>query len=182
MSDKQAQFLPFNAINEFMLPDYRLHILQTIFARFNDLPGERRNAINGLVKRHIQIPGFRNSLLAPPAIKARNAVTIFERRPDFAGHVLQGWSELYPELRQKVHDFLKAREWEVLPADADRTKLPGFMMDWPEGQDYDVLGQAYAEMYPDDKPEDYDLRLMIVWLSGRLPYGMYEDDEEDVEE
>jgi hypothetical protein len=37
-------------------------------------------------------------------------------------------------------------------------------------------------MYPDDTVEDNDLRLMIVWLAGRLPYDMYGDDEDEGEE
>ena len=182
MSDKQAQFLPYHAINEFMVNDFRQQVIQAVFSGFNQLPGERRSALNGLVKRHVQVPGFRNSAQAPAGLKARSSATLFERNADFAAHVLQGWSELHPELRQKVYDFLKAREWEILPADADRTKIPGFLPDWPEGQDYDVLGEAYEAMYPDDTVEDNDLRLMIVWLAGRLPYDMYGDDDVDEDE
>lgn len=181
MSDTQAQFLPFHAINEFMVNDFRLHVLQVVFGGFDRLPGERRSSINNLVKRYVQVPGFRNSAQAPSGVKARASVSVYERRPEFVGQVLQAWSELNPELRQKVYDFLKAREWEVLPAEADRSKLPGFIPEWPDGQDYDVLGQAFAQMYPDFTPTDNDLRLMIVWLAGRLPYDVDEDDEEEGE-
>ncbi len=182
MDDKQAQFFPFHAINEYMLPDYRLHVIQTVFGKFDRLPGERRSALNGLVKRYIQVPGFRNGTLAPAGIKARAAVPVFERRPELVAQILQGWSELYPELRQKVYDFLKAREWELLPPEADRSKLPGFLPTWPKGQDYDVLGQAFAEMFPDETVAENDLRLMIVWLANRLPYDMYGEEEETAEE
>lgn len=182
MDDKKVQFLPFNAINEFMLNDYRQHVIMAVFTGFDQLPRERRSAINNLVKRNIQVPGFRNSTQAPAGVKARSAVSAFERRADFAAHILQGWSELNPELRQKVYDFLKAREWEILPETADRTKLPGFLPEWPEGQDYDVLGQAFTEIFPDFHPEENDLRLMIVWLANRLPYDMYADEKETEEE
>jgi hypothetical protein len=179
MDNKQAQFFPFHGINEYMLPDYRLHVIQAVFGKFDQLPGERRSALNGLVKRLVQVPGFRNSTQAPAGIKARSAVNTFERRPEFTAQVLQGWSELNPDLRQKVYEFLKAREWELLPPEADRTRLPGFLTEWPKGQDYDVLGQAFVEMYPGYEHEENDLRLMIVWLSGRLPSDMYEDEEEE---
>jgi len=182
MDNKQAQFIPFNAINEFMLNDYRLHVLQTVFAGFNHLSGQRRSAINSQVKRHVQVPGFRNSIQAPVGIKARAAVSTFERRADLVGQVLQAWSELSPDLRQKVYDFLAAREWELLPPEADRSKLPGFMVEWPDGQTYDVLDEAFAQMYPDEIVEVNDLRLMIVWLANRLPYDMYDDDDEVDEE
>lgn len=163
-----------------MLNDYRHKVIQTVFLNFDRLPGGRRSAINNLVKRQIQVPGFRNSAQAPAGVKARAAGATFEKSPDFVAQILQGWSEIHPELREKVHAFLTAREWEILPADADRTKLPGFLPKWPQGQDYDVLGQAFAEMYPDETVDENDLRLMIVWLSGRLPYDMYGD--EDAEE
>ena len=183
MDDKKVEFFPFHGINEYMLADFRLNVIQTVLANLDKLPGERRSAINGLIKRNLQVPGFRNSAMAPAGVKARAAVTPFERRPDFAAQILQGWSELHPELRQKVYDFLKAREWDVLPHEADRTKLPGFMTVWPEGQNYDVLDAAFAEMFPDDKPENNDLRLMIVWIANRLPYNMYgEEDEGEIEE
>lgn len=182
MNDKQVQFLPYNAINEFMVPEYRLSVLQAVLAGFDRLPGDRRSAINNLIKRHVQVPGFRNSVQAPAMIKARSAVTTFERRPEFAAQVLQAWSELHPELRQQVHDFLAARSWEVLPPEADRAKLPGFLITWPKGEDYDVLGEAFGEAYPDEHPDENDLRLMIVWLAGRLPYDMYEDEGGEEEE
>lgn len=182
MNDKQAQFLPFHAINEFMLNDYRHQVIQAVFSHFDRLPGARRSAINGLVKRHIQVPGFRNSAQAPVGVKARASASTFEKSPDFAAQILQGWSEINPELREKVHAFLTAREWEILPAEADRTRLPGFLPEWPQGQDYDVLGQAFAEMFPGETVAENDLRLMIVWLAGRLPYDMYGDDDTDEED
>jgi len=180
MDNNKAEFFPFHGINEYMLPDYRLHVIQMVFLKLDQLPGERRSAINGLVKKHVQVPGFRNSTQAPAGIKGRSAISTFERRPEFTAQILQGWSELNPALRQKVYEFLKAREWELLPPEADRTKLPGFLVEWPKGQDYDVLGAAFNEMYPGLEYAENDLRLMIVWLAGRLPYDMYE--EEEVEE
>jgi hypothetical protein len=182
MDDKQVKFFPFNAINEFMVPEFRLAVIQSVFAGFDRLPGERRSAINSLIKRHIQVPGFRNSVQAPGPLKARASVSAFERRPEFVAQILQAWGELHPELRQQVYDFLKAREWEQVPPDADRTKLPGFLTTWPKGEDYDVLGEAFALAYPDVQVNENDLRLMIVWLADRLPYDMYEDESEDEEE
>lgn len=185
MDDKKVQFVPFHALNEFMLNDYRLHVIQVVFNGFDRLPGERRSALNGMVKRFVQVPGFRNSSQAPAGVKARSSVTVFERHPEFVAQILQGWAELHPELRAMVFDFLKAREWELLPAEADRSKLPGFLPDWPEGQDYDILGEGFKGMYPEAQVDENDLRLMIVWLSGRLPYDMYangvEEDEEENE-
>jgi hypothetical protein len=182
MDDTQEEFFPFHAINEFMLPDFRLHVLQTVFSGLNQLSGERRSILTNFVKHSVQVPGFRNSTQAPAGVKARASVSAFERRPELTAQILQAWSELNPDLRQKVYDFLTAREWEVLPAEADRTQLPGFQTTWPKGQDYDVLGQGFTEMFPGEQVSDNDLRLMIVWLANRLPFDMYEDEEGGEEE
>ncbi len=181
MDDKHLQYFPFHTINEFMVSEYRLHVIQTVISNLDHIPGERRSAINGLIKRHIQVPGFRNSTQAPSGLKARSSVSAFERRPEFVANVLQAWSDLKPELRQKVHDFLKGRQWEVLPPEADRSRLPGFLTTWPKGETYDVLGEAFAQAFPDEKVDENDLRLMIVWLAGCLPYDMDGEEEENVE-
>jgi hypothetical protein len=176
MSENEAKFLPFNAINEFMLDDYRHTVLVKVFANTQGLPPERQKALNGLVKRLLSVPGFRNSTQAPAPVKAKAAVNPFIRSAEFSAQVLQGWSELYPELRQRVYDMLKARNWEVLPVETDHTRLPGFFIQWPKEENYDVLDKAYSDAYPDAKDEVNDIRLMIVWVSGRLPYNMYDED------
>lgn len=177
MDEKQLQYIPFHAINEFMVPEYRLNVIQTVLSGFDKLPSERRSTINNIIKRHVQVPGFRNSTQAPTSLKARSSVTVYERRPEFVANILQGWSELKPALRQKVYEFLSGRSWEILPPEADRSKLPGFLTEWPKGEDYDILGKAFAQEFPDDSVDENDLRLMIVWLAGRLPYDMDEDEE-----
>ena len=164
-----------------MIPEYRLHIIQTVLAGFDHLPGERRSAINNIIKKQVSVPGFRNSTQAPNSVKARSSVTVFERRPDYVANILQGWSDLHGELRQQVHDFLKSREWDVLPPEADRTRLPGFQIDWPENETYDVLGEAFKAQYPGAEmgQDEYDFRLMVVWVSDRLPYNAEGDEEEE---
>ncbi len=179
MDNTQASFLPFHAINQFMVPEYRLSVLQRVFNGFEKLSGPRKGAINGLVKRLVSVPGFRNSGVAPVPLKVKNSVSVFERSADFAGQVIMAWSELNPELRQQVYDFLVAREWELLPPDADRSKLPGFLTTWPKGETFDVLDQAFLEVHPDKTASDDDVRLMVVWLSGRLPYDVMEEELPD---
>ncbi len=182
MDDNQVQYLPFHAINEFMVPEYRLRVLNTVMAELGKLPGIRRTAINNVVKSGVKISGFRNSTLAPASVRAKASVTLFERSPEFTGLTLQSWSELKPELRQQVFDFLIAREWDIVPVDADRSRLPGFQVSWPKGESYEVLGEAFAAAYPDQEVNEDDLRLMIVWLGNCLPYDVEEDEEDEADE
>lgn len=176
MDNKKAAFLPFHAINQFMIPEYRLSVLQRVFSGFEKLAGPRKAAINGLVKRLVSVPGFRNSGVAPLSLKAKNSVSVFERNAEFTSQVIMAWSELNPELRQQVYDFLIARKWELLPADADRTKLPGFLTTWPKTENFDVVDKAFLEAHPDKTASDDDVSLMVVWLSGRLPYDTDADE------
>jgi hypothetical protein len=84
--------------------------------------------------------------------------------------ILAAWTEAHAALKEKVQALLEARQWEILPIDADRTKLPGFITIWPRGENFEVINQAFKEMYPDTEVSDDDVSLMVVWISGRLPY------------
>jgi hypothetical protein len=176
MDDKKVKFIPFHAINEFMLDDYRKAVIHDVFANLEKIPTDGRNSLMGAVRKYINIPGFRNSASAPALIKAKNAVTPFERNPEFTAQILNCWASVHVSLAEQVYAVLQSKGWEVLPVDANRTKLPGFLTTWPEGQNYDTLGDAFKAMYPDQQVDENDLRLMAVWISGCLPL-----DSSDVE-
>lgn len=161
-----------------MLPEFRLQVISKVLHGLDALPGDRRGAINAQLKRHLQVPGFRNAALAPLPIKIKNSVTPFERSSDMVAQILAGWYELHPELCQQVNDLLVERGWELLPLDADRAKLPGFLTRWPKKESFEVVTTAFHAKYPDLQAADNDISLMTVWLSGRLPYDLIEDDEE----
>ena len=180
MSEKnQVQFVQFHGIDQFMLPEYRQEVLLKVLGHLDELPPERKSKILNLVKRYVRLPGFRNSTLAPLALKVKGSGEAFEKRPDFVAQILMAWSELHLELRQQVYDLLVERKWELIPPDADRTKLPGFIAAWPKEENYDVLDAAFKEKYPESQVHEYDVRLMIVWMADRLPFDMDEDDGEE---
>lgn len=182
MDDKRTAYFPFHAINEYMLPEFRLEVIGTVLRGLEKLPGERRAAINNMIKRYLSVPGFRNSSAAPLAVKIRSSVTTFERHPDFTSVLLQAWSELHPELRTRVHAMLQNRSFEgVLPAEADRTRLPGFQTTWPKTETYEALDQAFLDANPGFEAVSNDIRLMVVWLVNRLPYDLFDEDETEAE-
>jgi hypothetical protein len=182
MNTDKAEFLPFHAINNFMLPEFRQSILQEVLSNLDSLSPERRGAINGQLKRLLKVPGFRNSANAPIKIKIKNSVTPFERNPEFVAQIVAGWTELNLELRQQVFDLLTERGWEMLPIDADRTKLPGFLTRWPAKETFEAVNAAFHEKYPEQQTEDNDISLMTVWLSDRLPYDLIEEEEDSGEQ
>jgi hypothetical protein len=53
--------------------------------------------------------------------------------------------------------------------EVDRTRLPGFLTQWPEEDDYEVIYEIFTEDYPDSDYGIDDVSLMAVWLSLRLP-------------
>lgn len=178
MNDQTARFIPFHAINQFMLPEYRVKLLHEVFGGFSQLSEQRQAALNRLVKRLVKVDGFRNSVSAPATLKARAANTSFERSAELVAQVCAAWCELHPQLAQEVHDFLKSRGWEVLPVEADRTVLPGFLTRWLEKDTFEALDDAYDAAHPDDDTHEYDLNMMIVWISGRLPVDLVGESEE----
>lgn len=170
MANTQAQFLPFSAINLFMRPDYRANVVKTALASIPAQPKAVQGQFDSFTKKWVTVPGFRNSVQAPLQVKIKPFITAFEKNPDVAGFLIKLWADLHPDLKTQIFDLLVERHWELLPADADRTKLPGFIPSWPEGEDFEQLNSIYKEKYPDSEVAADDISLMAVWLSTRLPY------------
>ena len=173
-NEKSIQFLPFHAINEFMLPEYRLDVIKNVFQNVDQLPPEHQRAIHRIQKKYLKIPGFRNSTLAPTPIKIRNAVTPFEKSSEFVAELLSAWKVLHEKLGEEISAVLNDMGWEILPVEANHAKLPGFMITWPKSDTFEVIEEKFKEMYPDKNYLEDDVRLMIVWMGGRLPYELYE--------
>lgn len=189
MTDEETtQFLPFHAINEFMRDDYRLEVVRSALAALPTLPDKTREQLDLLTRRLVQVPGFRNSAKAPASKRVRPTAEAFTKSPFMVAAVLSAWAQVHVELRQQVYDLLVEREWEILPADADRSQLPGFFPYWPSDDDFDTLAAAFKQKYPDATAGADDISLMIVWLSASLPYDHDhdhdhdEDDDEDLGE
>ena len=181
MDDKSISFVPFHAINNFMVDEYRYTVIQDVLSHFDQLTSKNRSNFQNLFKKYVTIPGFRNSSVAPLQVKIRGTNNAFEKKPQFTIQVLACWAEIHMDLQKKVYDLLVKRGWELLPIEADKTVLPGFMVKWHKTDSYDVINQAYKEMYPDDSSSENDVRLMSVWLSGRLPYEIDEEEPEEKE-
>ena len=124
------------------------------------------------------MPGFRNPSKAPVQVQVRPAAGVFAKDSDMVKAVLAVWAESQPELRQQAYDFLAARDWELLPAEADRGVLPGWVFKWPVNDALHTLGNAFIDDGHPDVSLD-DACLMICWVSGRLPVDMPKEGEED---
>ena len=173
-SEKKVSFLPFHAINEFMTSEYRLEVVRSTLFALPGLPESFHNPVNKLTGRLVKIPGFRHSLKAPTPLRIKPTAEAFEKSPDLVAAILSAWAEENSGLRENVYALLQARGWELLPIDAERTKLPGFITVWPHGENFEVLSQAFKEMFPEATASNDDVALMVVWISGRLPYQFTE--------
>ncbi len=67
-----------------------------------------------------------------------------------AAAILSAWAEIHSGLRSQVHELLASRGWEILPPEADRTRLPGFIPSWPKEEDFEKLITAFKDTYPCD--------------------------------
>ncbi|HPH96777.1 MAG TPA: hypothetical protein PKW33_08765 [Anaerolineaceae bacterium] len=173
------QFLPFSAINAFMRDDFQIEVVKSVLSSTGDLPELMRGRFQAMQNRSIHIHGFRNSASAPTNLKIKPFVAAMEKNAELTAMTLQIWAEIHPELMSRVNVLLKNLGWEVLPLDADRTKLPGFLTVWPAGQDFETLNKEYRILYPDLQDSSDDISLMAVWVGGRLPY---QTDEESPDE
>jgi hypothetical protein len=173
--DKKLRFLPFNALNEFMLDDYRQEVIKIVLVSLDKLTVDQKQSMNRAIKRSVVVPGFRNSALAPLPVKIKGVIETFQKNARFTAEMIQDWYCLNSELAAKVFELLKERGWELLPIETDRSKLPGFLITWPKSDSFEMLYDAYRVKYPDDGVADNDIGLMIVWLSVRLPYEMVDN-------
>ena len=170
MTDSKVSFLPFNAINMFMRPDYQTKVIKLVCISAPGISDDFKKKLNNYTKKYITVPGFRNSSLAPVGLKINAYTSAFEKKPELAAFTLEAWAQLNKPLLEKVYALLKNRNWELLPPETDRTRLPGFLITWPKDEDFEKINQAFKEAYPEDSVEEDDVSLMAVWLSGRLPY------------
>ncbi len=171
MADKII-YLPFNAINEFMLPDYRREVIRTVLSELQTLNEGRQKSIIGLLRKNVQIQGFRNSALAPISLKVNGSTKAFEKSAQFVGVMLNAWCEIKHDLALRVLNLLESRGWKILPIEVDRSVLPGFQTRWPAHETFELMISAYLVMFPDSHDLENDINLMVVWLSNRLPYEM----------
>jgi len=166
---KQISFIPFHAINEFMRNDFRLNVIRTVLIALPELDRKQSMVIDSLTRKYVKVAGFRNSAKAPVMVKAVAMVKAFEKQPKLVAAIIDAWAETLPELRRSVFDLLVGRDWKILPLEADRTKLPGFLTRWPSEDDYEVLYAALTEAYPQINVSIDETSLMVVWIAGRLP-------------
>ncbi len=199
MEENQVRFLPFNAINEFMRDDFRLKVIRSVLTRLDSLPKSLQDPINHITRKVVQVPGFRNSEKAPATVKLLPMASAFQKSPELTALVLSAWAELHGELRDAIYGILKQRgwplypdgitdpaafagslqlntpaDWKVLPPQADRTRLPGFLTFWPGGQSYDEIYDEFIRQYPQAEGSVDETSLMAIWLSLRLPYQVGE--------
>ena len=174
---KQAQFLPFHAINEFMRPDFRVEVVRSALQAV-EASSENRSRLDQLTRKHVSVPGFRNSAKAPLGLRVKPTAEAFEKSPQLVAAILSAWAAARPELASRVHQLLTERSWEILPLEAERARLPGFLIHWPKGEDFELLVQAFQTAFPDAAETSDEISLMVVWVSDRLPYDVDENDAE----
>jgi hypothetical protein len=165
----EVEFIPFHAINEFMRNDFRIAVIRASLLAMNTLDRKFSTPIDQLTRKYVTVAGFRNSVKAPTMIKAVAMVKAFENQPKLVAAIINAWAESKAALRTQIYDLLLDRNWKLLPIEADRTRLPGFLTRWPAEDDYDVLYDAFTTKYPDNDASIDEMSLMVVWLAGRLP-------------
>ena len=204
MTENQVEFLPFHAINEFMRDDFRLAVIRSAFGALGSLPESQRLTLNRLTGKLVKIPGFRHSDKAPALVRAIPTVKAFEKSPELVAAILNAWAEAHSSLRMQVYEILVGRgwktfsaemlspanlpslksekDWGILPVEADRTKLPGFLAFWPKGESFESLYQSFSEKFPETQASLDEISLMAVWLALRLPYQIVDQDGNLAEE
>ncbi len=194
---EKTEFLPFHAINEYMRPDFRLNVIRDTLTGASRLDDHLVHELNQQIKKYVTVPGFRNSDKAPTLVKTIPTSKAFEKNPELVAATLACWAEIHADLREQVYEVLRHRnwklfsesdglpspsliteavkQWSVFPINMDRTRLPGFFIHWPKGEDFEAIYKSYAELFPEVEVSIDKVSLMAVWLSMRLPFQVDEE-------
>ncbi|MCX6054831.1 MAG: hypothetical protein NTZ74_07960 [Chloroflexi bacterium] len=172
----ENKYLPFKAINEFMRDDFRLTVIQEVFTGLNDCSPTQKQIINRMVEKRVQVPGFRNGRLAPLAIKVKHSASLFEQSSEFSSIIIECWSNFHKDLKMMIFDLLTEKNWQPNTIDLDRTSLPGFMIEWPKQDTFELLIKSIRESRPDLQESEDNISLMVVWVGNRLPYDLYDEE------
>jgi hypothetical protein len=194
---ENAEFLPFHAINEYMRPDFRLKVIREALTAQSTLAENLSHDFNKQIKKYVTVPGFRSSDKAPALVKVLPTSKAFEKNAELVAVVLACWAEIQSPLRDQVYELLKERnwriypenddiaptesfmdsikEWPVFPIKMDRTKLPGFYIHWPKGEDFEVLYKGFSQLFSGTDASIDKVSLMVVWLTMRLPFQVDTD-------
>jgi len=177
MDEKETtSTLPFHAINEFMRDDFRMEIIRKTLLALPSLSSEFREPIDRLTNRFIQVQGFRNSAKAPVGMRLKPSAETFKKNPEFARSIVSTWAAINPELIKQVSDLLVERNWQPMSA-GNLNDQPGFLTTWPSGESFETVIIAFQEKYPDSTQNPDEVSLMVVWVSGRLPYNSTNDQD-----
>ena len=174
---EKKEFVPFHAINEFMRNDFRLSVIRDVMLSLSEIDKQTASILDRLTRKYVRVSGFRNSSKAPGMVKAVASVKPFQKQPELVAAVLHAWASLNPILKNDVYTLLVNRGWKILPMEANRMKLPGFLSHWPDGEDYETLYDALQENNPENDASMDETSLMVVYLSGRLPIEKVKLDE-----
>jgi hypothetical protein len=171
----KMQLIPFAGVNDFMRDDYRLTILQEVFIHIDQTTPIQKQSVTRLISKGVQIPGFRNSSLAPLPLRVKNSTAFFEKSSEFAGLIIECWSDIHKDLKKNVWELLTDRDWKPLPLSVNRSQLPGFKIDWPKTDSFGALIKLVRELHPEILESDDHISLMVVWIGNKLPYNLFDD-------
>lgn len=171
-----VHYLPYNAINEFMRDDYRREIIQKVLSEATSLSSELREPIDRHTRQIVQVPGFRNSAKAPVRLRLKSSIEAFMTNAEFTQAILAAWVSLHPGLEKQVSELLIERGWEVTTNLKSKDRPPGFLMTWPDGEDFESILHAYEEKFIENNSNSDDINLMVVWTGGALPYRTGEEE------
>lgn len=177
-NENSIPFAPFVAINEFMRAEFRLQIIEELFAQAKSLPEDHKLKIDHLTRKYVKVQGFRNPTKAPVRLRAKASQEAFEKYSEFAAAILFAWLDMKMEIASQVTGLLDELGWDrILPLGTDRSQLPGFYIQWPGGFDFDKIYQLYQARNPDSAVGNDEISLLTVLVSMRLPF----EEEEQME-
>jgi hypothetical protein len=161
---------PYKSINVFIDHNYLQDILETILVEIKQLSKEEQIEFSRTFRQNVKVFGFRNPTQAPLPLQVKSYVEAFEEKEEIIPVSLTFWTKINHGLAQKVKLWLEKKGWDGLELERNFNESEGFLSDWPDELTLEKLISEFNKDHPDHKFNENDIILMVLWISGKLPF------------
>ena len=142
--------------------EFRAEVVKTALTGREQVSGDARAALSRSVSAAVNVDGFRNAGIAPPAYLQEPVAKLVDVSDNLAAAVLRVWAELRGPLRDVVVTYLKGLSLVGGDSECMGDKIHIF----PNDERWDHAIDGLIETHPDFSKDD--LRLMSCCVSGRM--------------
>ncbi len=166
-NSKSERHLAMAFLPPVMDPEYALSVIDRALGYRDNASDSVRSRLNSAIVRNVNVPGFRDSSIAPrPQLRDPILTAILTGEDEkLAGEILRCWTESNASLRRVVSEHLTSKGATIQGPDLTRGVFRSVWLRHEWASEVDVIANGAA----DGRFNAEDIGLMLSYLSGRVP-------------